>query len=155
MKNWSGNSTMQKFPLTLCLIVVSAFAVSQSGWAHHAFSAEFDSTAPVTLEGTVTKVEWINPHAWFHLAVAQEDGGVIDWMVEAGTPNTLLRAGINKNSLPIGSKIVVRGYRSKDRRCQPACKANGRDMAFGDGGKVFMGSSGTGAPKDGFDPRDG
>ena len=74
-------------------------------------------------------------------------------MVEGGTPNTLLRAGINKNSLPIGSEIVVRGYQSKDRACAPACKANGRDLAFEDGRKVFMGSSGTGAPKDGSDPR--
>ena len=75
-------------------------------------------------------------------------------MVEGGTPNTLLRAGINRNSLPIGSEIIVRGYQSKDAACKPACKANGRDLAFPDGRRVFMGSSGTGAPKDGYDPRE-
>jgi hypothetical protein len=81
-------------------------------------------------------------------------GETTDWMVEGGTPNTLLRSGIHKNSIPIGSEIVVRGYQAKDKRCQPACKANGRDLTFADGRKVFMGSSGTGAPKDGSDPRD-
>ena len=121
---------------------------------HHAFSAEFDKDAPVTLEGKVTRVEWINPHAWIHLAVVAQDGRTEDWMVEGGTPNTLLRSGIHKNSLPIGSEIRVRGYQAKDKRCQPACKANGRDLIFADGRRVFMGSSGTGAPKDGSDPRD-
>lgn len=122
--------------------------------AHHAFSAEFDKDAPVTLEGQVTKIEWINPHAWIHLDVIGEDGDVISWMVEGGTPNTLLRSGIHKNSLPIGSEIIVRGYQANDKTCQPACKANGRDLTFADGRKVFMGSSGTGAPSDGADPRE-
>jgi len=140
--------------VSITLLVSGAFSASYTTWAHHAFSAEFDANAPVTLRGNVSKVEWINPHAWVHLTVAQDDGSVVEWMVEAGTPNTLLRAGINKNSLPIGSVIVVRGYQSKDRSCQPACKANGRDLAFDDGRKVFMGSSGTGAPKDGLDPND-
>ena len=125
-------------------------------WAHHAFSAEFDAKAPVTLRGKVTKVEWINPHAWVHLSVEQADGSgsAVEWMVEADTPNTLARAGITKNSLSVGSEIVVRAYQSKDSSCIPACKANGRDLVFGDGRKVFMGSLGTGAPKDGYDPRD-
>lgn len=135
-------------------LLVVAFSGPHGAWAHHAFSAEFDAGAPVTLRGSVTRVEWINPHAWIHLAVAQEEGDPVAWMVEGGTPNTLLRAGVTKNSLPIGSEIVVRGYQSKDRSCKPACKANGRDMAFADGRKVFMGSSGTGAPKDGLDPND-
>ena len=149
-----GNNLMQKYPLVSCLIIVAVLSMPYRTWAHHAFSAEFDSKAPVTLHGKVTKVEWINPHAWIHLAVEQEDGSSTDWMVEAGTPNTLLRAGLNKNSLPIGSEIVVRGYQSKDQSCKPACKANGRDLVFLDGRKVFMGSSGTGAPKDGLDPRE-
>jgi hypothetical protein len=136
----------------LALITTVAFSVSYRAFAHHAFSAEFDAKKPVNLQGKVTKVEWINPHAWIHLEVVQEDGSAIQWMVEGGTPNTLLRAGINKNSLPIGSEIVVRGYQSKDRSCKPACKANGRDLAFSDGRKVFMGSSGTGAPVDGSGP---
>ena len=144
---------MRKYSVLLLLATAACLSVSYQAWAHHAFSAEFDANAPVTLSGKVTKVEWINPHAWVHLAVEQQDGSMTDWMVEAGTPNTLLRAGLNKNSLPIGSDIVVRGYQSKDRSCKPACKANGRDLAFSDGRKVFMGSSGTGAPKDGLDPR--
>jgi hypothetical protein len=144
---------MQKVASALFLVISAAFCFPYGASAHHAFSAEFDSRKPVTLRGNVYKVEWINPHAWIHLTVLQEDGSAVQWMVEGGTPNTLLRAGINKNSLPIGSEIVVRGYQSKDGGCTPACKANGRDLAFGDGRKVFMGSSGTGAPKDGIDPR--
>jgi hypothetical protein len=143
-----------KYLVVLAFLVVVTFSGPHRAWAHHAFSAEFDARAPVTLRGNVTKVEWINPHAWIHLAVEQEQGDVVAWMVEGGTPNTLLRAGITRNSLPIGSEIVVRGYQSKDQSCKPACKANGRDVAFADGRKVFMGSSGTGAPKDGLDPRD-
>jgi hypothetical protein len=134
------------------LILPLAAIHSWHAWGHHAFSAEFDKEAPVTLSGEVTKIEWINPHAWIHLDVVDADGATVTWMVEGGTPNTLLRAGINKNSIPIGSEIVVRGYQAKDKRCQPACKANGRDLTFADGKKVFMGSSGTGAPKDGADP---
>ena len=145
---------MRKHVWVFLLIISAALSASYQASAHHAFSAEFDASKPVTLRGVVTKVEWINPHAWIHLVVAQEDGNAVDWMVETGTPNTLLRAGVNKNSLPIGSEIVVRGYQSKDSNCKPACKANGRDLVFGDGRKVFMGSSGTGAPKDGKDPRD-
>lgn len=134
--------------LTLSFVAVHSWRA----WGHHAFSAEFDKDAPVTLAGEVTKIEWINPHAWIHLDVVDDEGNTVAWMVEGGTPNTLLRAGINKNSIPIGSAIVVRGYQAKDKRCQPACKANGRDVTFADGRKVFMGSSGTGAPKDGADP---
>ncbi len=108
----------------------------------------------MTLEGKITKIEWINPHAWIHLAVVQPDGSAVDWMVEGGTPNTLLRAGVNKNSMPVGSEIRVRGYQAKNKSCIPACKANGRDITFADGRRAFMGSSGTGAPKDGSDPRE-
>ena len=134
--------------------LVGTAAVSWQAWGHHAFSAEFDAEAPVSLEGKVSKIEWINPHAWIHLDVVQDDGSTQTWMVEGGTPNTLLRAGIHKRSLPIGSEIKVRGYQAKDKSCQPACKANGRDLTFADGRKVFMGSSGTGAPRDGSDPRE-
>jgi hypothetical protein len=145
---------MQVFKILSGLAVSVATIVSWQAWGHHAFSAEFDKDSPVNLEGKVTKVEWINPHAWIHLDVVGEDGASVAWMVEGGTPNTLLRSGIHKNSVPIGSEIKVRGYQAKDKRCQPACKANGRDLMFADGRSVFMGSSGTGAPKDGSDPRD-
>ena len=136
------------------LAVLLALLSPSRAAPHHSFAAEFDSKAPVLLTGKVTKVEWINPHAWIHLDVVQEDGTVVAWMVEGGTPNTLLRAGINKNTIPIGTEIVVRGYQSKDKACKPACKANGRDVTFADGRKLFMGSSGTGAPRDGADPRE-
>jgi hypothetical protein len=119
--------------------------------AHHAFAAEFDANKPVNLRGPVTRVEWINPHAWIHIDSKNADGSTTAWMVEGGTPNTLLRRGINKDSLTIGTEIVVRGYQSKDALCKPKCRANGRDVTFPDGRKLFMGSSGTGAPKDGSD----
>jgi len=133
-------------------VLAAAAVVASQASAHHAFSAEFDGKAPVLLRGKVSKVEWINPHAWVHLNAAGPDGQVREWMVEGGTPNTLLRAGIDRNSLKPGTEIIVRGYQSKDRACTPVCKANGRDVTFPDGRKVFMGSSGTGAPKDGADP---
>lgn len=123
--------------------------------AHHAFAAEFDGNRPVNLRGVVTRVEWINPHAWIHIDVKNEDGTSQAWMVEGGTPNTLLRRGINKDSLKVGTELIVRGYQSKDGLCKPKCRANGRDVTFPDGRKLFMGSSGTGAPKDGSDPQEG
>jgi opacity protein-like surface antigen len=126
-----------------------AAAAGGAAWAHHAFAAEFDGKAPVLLRGKVTRVEWINPHAWVHI---KDNSTGQDWMVEGGTPNTLLRAGIDRNSLKPGTEIIVRGYQSKDKLCRPACKANGRDVTFPDGKKLFMGSSGTGAPSDGADP---
>ena len=120
--------------------------------AHHAFGAEFDANRPVLLKGKITRIEWVNPHAWIHLAVAKTDGtGTEEWMVEGGTPNTLLRRGITRDSLTVGTEIIVDGYQSKDR----SNRANGRDLTFPDGRKLFMGSSGTGAPQDGKDPGDG
>lgn|SRR5512135_3532015 len=130
-----------------CLLFVSVPAQ-----AHHAFAAEFDAKAPVLLRGKVTKVEWINPHAWIHMLVDVPGKPAQPWMVEGGTPNTLLRAGIDRNSLKPGEEIIVRGYQSKDKLCEPACKANGRDVTLANGQKLFMGSSGTGAPRDGSDP---
>ena len=115
--------------------------------AHHAFGAEFDANRPLVLRGAVTRIEWVNPHAWFHIEVTKEDGTKEQWRIEGGTPNTLLRRGINKRSIAIGTEILVDGYQAKDR----SNSANGRNITLADGKKMFMGSSGTGAPKDGAD----
>jgi hypothetical protein len=140
---------------TVAACLAAALVVAApSTRAHHAFAAEFDSNAPVLLRGKVTRIEWINPHAWVHIAVEQPGKPVQVWAVEGGTPNTLLRAGLSKDTLKIGTEIVVRGFQSKDHLCEPTCKANGRDVTFPDGRKVFMGSSGTGAPRDGADPNE-
>jgi DNA/RNA endonuclease YhcR with UshA esterase domain len=133
--------------LTVAGLATLAWQGTQS-LAHHAFSAEFDPNRPLLLKGPVTRVEWVNPHAWIHLEVTNEDGSVEQWMVEGGTPNTLLRRGINKNTVKPGTYIVVDGYQSKDR----SNRANGRNITMADGSKLFMGSSGTGAPRDGADP---
>ena len=134
------------------LLAIPLTATSPGVSAHHAFAAEFDANSPLLLRGKVTRIEWINPHAWIHILVEEKDKPARTWAVEGGTPNTLLRAGINRDTLKIGTEIVVRGYQSKDHECTPVCKANGRDMTFPTGQKVFMGSSGTGAPRDGADP---
>lgn len=117
--------------------------------AHHAFGAEFDPDAPVRLQGMIVKVEWVNPHAWIHVEIAKPDGRTEVWMVEGGTPNTLLRRGLTRDTLKYGTEIIVDGYQTKDHSLK---RANGRDVTFADGRKLFMGSSGTGAPLDGRDP---
>ena len=128
--------------LFLAAVGVAVVATAGPALAHHAFSAEFDADAPVKLEGTITRVEWINPHAWIHIAVKKADGNVENWMIEGGTPNTLSRRGVTRDSIPVGTAIVVSGYQAKDG----SMKANGRDITYPDGRTLFMGSSGTGAP---------
>jgi hypothetical protein len=113
-------------------------------WAHHAFAAEFDAQKPVHLEGVVTQVELINPHSWIHVDVKKDDGTVISWMVEAGSPNVLLRRGFTKNTIALGTAVVVEGFQSKDG----SLRANGRDITLPNGQKLFLGSQGTGAPYD-------
>ena len=113
--------------------------------AHHAFSSEFDANRPVKFKGTVSKMMWVNPHAWIYVDVKKADGTVEEWMVEAGTPNTLLRRGFTKASLQPGTEIMVDGYQSKDG----SQRANGRDLTLPDGRTLFLGSQepGSGPPK--------
>jgi hypothetical protein len=132
---------------TKLAIIVGITGLAMSGWAssasaHHAFAAEFDANKPVNFKGTITKMEWVNPHTWLHVDVQQPDGNKINWAVEAGTPNVLFRRGFTKETLLPGTEIVIDGYQSKDG----SHRANGRDLTFPDGRKLFLGSSGTGAP---------
>jgi hypothetical protein len=110
--------------------------------AHHAFTAEFDADQPIVLKGVISKAEWINPHSWVYLDVKDDAGKTTTWAIECGAPNALLRRGWNKNSLPIGSAVVIDGYRAKNG----STIANAKDITFPDGKKLFLGSQGTGAP---------
>jgi hypothetical protein len=130
--------------------LVFAAAIARPALAHHSFAAEFDANAPVVLKGTITKMEWINPHSWIHVDVKNPDGTVTEWMVEGGTPNTLFRRGFTREAVKAGMEITVEGYRAKNG----ANRANGRDLILADGRRLFMGSSGTGAPIDGRDASD-
>ena len=131
---------MMKTAAAVLFVVLAARPLA----AHHAFAAEFDAKKPVKLKGTVTKMEWINPHAWIHIDVKKADGSVEEWMIEAGTPNTLLRRGFTKDSLKAGTEVVVDGYQSKDG----SLRANGRDITLPNGQTLFLGGQSTGAPYD-------
>jgi hypothetical protein len=122
--------------------VVLAAAATVPLAAHHSFAAEFDAKRPVLFKGTVTKMEWINPHVWIHMKVTQPNGKIEEWMVEGGAPTVLFRRGFSKTSLQTGTQIVVDGYRAKDG----TNKMNAREITFADGRKLFAGSEGTGAP---------
>ena len=112
--------------------------------AHHAFAAEFDTNKPVKLRGIVAKVEMVNPHSWIYVDVKNEDGTTVQWMLEAGSPNVLIRRGFTKLSLPKGTEVIFEGFQAKDG----STRANGRDITFPDGKKLFIGSTGTeGAPE--------
>ena len=128
--------------MTVVVLGVGLLLAAVPVLAHHSFAAEYDASKAVKMTGTVTQMEWINPHAWIHIDVKKPDGKVESWMVEAGAPNALLRRGFTKASLPVGTVITVEGYQPKDG----AKRANGRDITYQDGRKLFVGSSGTGAP---------
>jgi hypothetical protein len=106
-------------------------------WAHHAFSAEFDVNQPVTLRGALTRWEMINPHSWFHIDVEGPDGEVVEWMVEGGSPNQLIRMGVTQNTVPVGTVLSVEGYHAIDG----TNKAVGRDFTLPDGSRLFLGGS--------------
>jgi hypothetical protein len=137
---------MKLFPVIAgaALLVAAAAPVI----AHHSFAAEFDANKPVTIKGKVVVMEWRNPHSWIHIDVTAPDGKVERWAVEGGAPNALIRRGWTKNSVPVGIEIIVEGFQAKDG----ALRANGRDITFPDGKRLFIGSSGTGAPSDGAEP---
>ena len=131
-----------RFVLAVAAMALVAAAVP--AWAHHAFASEFDATKPVKFTATVTKMEWINPHAWMHVAVKKPDGTTENWMIEAGSPNSLFRRGITKNTVRVGMQVVVDGYQARDG----SRRANGRDVTLPEGQKLFLGSQGTGAPEE-------
>jgi hypothetical protein len=123
--------------LSLAGAIVAGMLSAAPMWAHHSFTAEFDDKQVVKLHGTVTKMEWVNPHAWIHVNVKNDDGTETDWMIEGNTPNGLLRRGFTKKSLEPGTEVFVEGYRAKSGDF----KANGSSITFKDGKKLFLGSS--------------
>jgi hypothetical protein len=132
-----------KTTLAMLVAVTLSSAASVPLAAHHSFAAEFDAKQPVLFKGTVTKMEWINPHVWIHMNVTPPNGKTEAWMVEGGAPTVLFRRGFSKTSLQAGTQIVVDGYRAKDG----TNKMNAREITFADGRKLFAGSEGTGAPR--------
>ena len=127
-------------PMTALVVFLAAGAMPLA--AHHAFAAEFDAKKPIKIRGTVSKMEWINPHAWIHVDVTKPDGTVEEWMIEAGTPNTLLRRGFTRDSLKAGTDVIVDGYQSKDG----SLRANGRDITLPSGQTLFLGNADSDAP---------
>ena len=131
-----------RLAVTICIMGLGAWSWTPAASAHHAFAAEFDANKPVNFKGTIKKVEWVNPHSWLHIEVTQPDGTLVNWAIEAGTPNVLFRRGFTKETLKPGTEVVVDGYQAKDG----SHRANGRDLTLPDGRQLFLGSSGTGAP---------
>ena len=126
--------------MRMLLLAAGLMAVVWEAYAHHAFAAEFDVNRPIKLQGTVTKLDWINPHSWIHIGVKGADGKVTAWMIEGGSPNALLRLGFTKDALPLGSEIVVEGFQAKDG----SNRGVGKSVSFADGRKLFLGGSAPG-----------
>ena len=123
--------------MRITTLIIASLVSTIPSWAHHAFAAEFDLKKPITLQGTVTKMEWINPHAWIHIDVKGPDGKITSWMVEGGTPNILLRRGFTKKSLQEGTVVIVEGYQAKNGEN----RANGSNITFTNGKRLFLGGS--------------
>ena len=138
-----------KMSVVMAAAAALVMAAPAPAIAHHAFGGEFDPDRPILLKGKIVKIEWVNPHAWLHVEVTKPDGAKEVWMIEGGSPNSLLRRGVTKDSLQYGTEVVVDGYQARDHT---VLRANGRNVTFTDGRKLFLGSSGTGAPADGADP---
>ena len=128
--------------LAIVIAVACLLLAAVPVWAHHAFAAEFDANKPIKFRGTVTKMEWINPHAWIHIDVTDADGKVTNWMVECGSPNIMLRRGFTKESLEFGSVLTVDGYQAKNG----SNRANGSSVTFRDGRRLFVGGSNPDIP---------
>ncbi len=125
------------------IVAMSSVLVDESASAHHAFAAEFDANQPIKLEGTIAKIEWINPHSWIHLDVTTADGSVVRWMIEGGPPNALFRRGFTDESLPVGTDVIVEGFKARDG----SARANGRNITLADGSSPFVGSFSTVDPR--------
>ena len=133
---------MYKKLITMCIIILGLPLAALPAFAHHAFSAEFDATKPVRLEGKINRMEWINPHSWLHVDVSNDDGSVDTWMVEAGPAGVLVRRGWRKDSIVSGTDVIVEGYQARDG----SMRANGRFFTLPNGERLFAGSTGPGAP---------
>ena len=126
----------------LTVAAAGALLSTASASAHHSFAAEFDRALPITVTGTVTKVEWMNPHARFYIDAKDDQGKIVNWDFELASPNGLMRRGWNRNSIPQGTRVFVEGYQARDR----SFRASGREVKLPDGSSLFMGSEGAGAP---------
>lgn len=139
---------MNRERVSLLAAFASLLASAAPVVAHHAFAAEFDINRPLKLHGIVTEMEWVNPHSWIHIDVKGPDGKIVHWMIEGGSPNSLLRLGFNKSALPAGSEVVVEGFQARDG----SNRAVGQSVGFADGRKLFLGGSAPGAHGDGDKP---